>query len=54
MLSAEAIRHGLETIAAGEPAMARALERAGVPPPRIRDPGYPTLLRTIVGQQVSV
>lgn len=53
-LSAEAIREGLDSIAAKEPAIARALERAGYPEPRIRDTGYGTLLRTIVGQQVSV
>ena len=32
----------------------RALQLAGYPEPRIREPGYATLLRTIVGQQVSV
>ncbi len=34
--------------------MARALAAAGYPEPRIRPTGYVTLLRTIVGQQVSV
>ena len=53
-LGAEAIREGLDAIAAIEPGFARALERAGYPQPRIRPPGYATLLRTIVGQQVSV
>jgi DNA-3-methyladenine glycosylase II len=53
-LKAEAIREGLDAIAAREPAIARALERAGYPAPRIRPPGYATLLRTIIGQQVSV
>ncbi|MEZ5742873.1 MAG: DNA-3-methyladenine glycosylase 2 family protein [Sphingomonadaceae bacterium] len=53
-LTSEAIHHGLDTIAAREPAIARALERAGYPEPRIRPTGYRTLLRTIVGQQVSV
>ena len=53
-LSAEAIREGLDSIAEKEPAIARALERTGYPEPRIRDTGYATLLRTIVGQQVSV
>ncbi|MFM6931636.1 MAG: DNA-3-methyladenine glycosylase family protein [Novosphingobium sp.] len=53
-LSAEAIRSGLDAIAAAEPHMARALEIAGYPEPRIRERGYATLLRTIVGQQVSV
>ena len=53
-LSAEAIRSGLDAIAAREPAMARAMARVGYPEPRLRDRGYATLLRTIVGQQVSV
>lgn len=53
-LSAEAIQSGLDAIAAAEPRMARALEIAGYPEPRIRERGYATLLRTIVGQQVSV
>jgi DNA-3-methyladenine glycosylase II len=53
-LSAEAIRDGLDAIAAREPGIARALAVAGYPEPRIRDRGYATLMRTIVGQQVSV
>ena len=53
-LSTEALREGLDAIAAREPAMARALALAGYPEARIRDPGYATLMRTIVGQQVSV
>lgn len=53
-LSAEAIATGLDHIAARHPAIARALGRVGYPEPRIRETGYRTLLRTIVGQQVSV
>lgn len=53
-LSAEQLRSSLDALAAIEPAFARALERAGYPEPRIRERGYETLLRTIVGQQVSV
>lgn len=53
-LSADQLKHALDAIAAIEPAMARAVTRAGYPPPRLRDRGYGTLLRTIVGQQVSV
>ncbi|MFT4027108.1 MAG: DNA-3-methyladenine glycosylase 2 family protein [Novosphingobium sp.] len=53
-LSAETIRCSLDHISAREPAIARALERTGYPEPRIRPRGYQTLLRTIVGQQVSV
>jgi DNA-3-methyladenine glycosylase II len=53
-LSAEEIRHGLDGVAAQEPGFARALKQAGYPEPRIRERGYGTLMRTIVGQQVSV
>jgi DNA-3-methyladenine glycosylase II len=53
-LTAAAIRTGLDAIAAQESGIARALERVGYPEPRIRSRGYATLLRTIVGQQVSV
>lgn len=53
-LTAQAIREGLDAIAAREPAIARALALAGYPEPRIRERGHVTMLRTIVGQQVSV
>ena len=53
-LTAEQIAAGLDAVAAREPAIARALSLAGYPPPRVRPSGYITLLRTIVGQQVSV
>ena len=53
-LSAEQIKAGLDAVAAREPGIARALERAGYPEPRIRPTGYSTMMRTIVGQQVSV
>ncbi len=53
-LTAEQIRTGIDSVAAIEPAFARALAAADYPEPRIRPAGYQTLLRTIVGQQVSV
>jgi len=53
-LNAEQLKQGLDAIAKAEPAVARALKIAGYPEPRIRPTGYETLLRTIVGQQVSV
>ncbi|WP_144097662.1 DNA-3-methyladenine glycosylase family protein [Croceicoccus sediminis] len=53
-LSRKQLKQGLDAIAAIEPAMARALDRVGYPDERIRDRGYRTMLRTIVGQQVSV
>ncbi|WP_428028399.1 DNA-3-methyladenine glycosylase family protein [Altererythrobacter sp.] len=53
-LSADAICEGLDTVAAREPKVADALKLVGYPEPRLRPTGYRTLLRTIVGQQVSV
>ncbi|WP_188657926.1 DNA-3-methyladenine glycosylase family protein [Sphingomonas metalli] len=53
-MSAEQLRAGLDALAANEPAIAAAIARVGYPDPRIRERGYATLLRTIVGQQVSV
>lgn len=53
-LSAEAIRTGLDFVAGQSRAIGEALLRVGYPEPRIRPTGYRTLLRTIVGQQVSV
>jgi DNA-3-methyladenine glycosylase II len=53
-LSAEAIREGLDHVARGNAPLASAIGRVGYPEPRIRARGWHTLLRTIVGQQVSV
>jgi DNA-3-methyladenine glycosylase II len=53
-LDRDQLKHGLDAVAAREPAIARALERCGYPEPRLRERSYRTLLRTIVGQQVSV
>ena len=52
--TAKSLNASLDALAAIEPAFAAALARAGYPEPRVRDRGYATLLRTIVGQQVSV
>jgi DNA-3-methyladenine glycosylase II len=52
-LSAEMLREHLDALGKIEPAFARAIKVAGYPEPRIRDRGYVTLLRTIVGQQIS-
>ena len=53
-LSADQIKESLDCVASREPAIARALAAAGYPEPRLRDRGHATLLRAIVGQQVSV
>ena len=48
------LREHLDAVAAQDKVVAGALERCGYPEERIRPTGYRTLLRTIVGQQVSV
>ncbi len=53
-ISAEDLRNSLDSLAAIEPRIAAALAEVGYPEPRISEPGYQTLLRAIVGQQVSV
>lgn len=53
-LSARQLKRSLDAIAVIEPGFADAIAATGYPEPRLRDPGYATLLRTIVGQQVSV
>ena len=50
----DSIRAAVEALAEREAAFARVVERHGIPEPRRSDPGAHTLLRTIVGQQVSV
>lgn len=53
-LTADQIRAGLDHVGRTSPALASAITRVGYPEPRIRSRGWLTLLRTIVGQQVSV
>lgn len=52
-LSAEQLKTSLDALALIEPRFVAAIEAVGYPEPRIRERGYETLLRTIVGQQVS-
>lgn len=53
-LTADQLRHALDALAGRDTDIARALAAVGYPEPRIRERGYATMLRTIVGQQVSV
>ena len=53
-LTSEQLAKALDALGAIEPAFAAARVRIGDPEPRIREPGYETLLRAIVGQQVSI
>jgi DNA-3-methyladenine glycosylase II len=50
----DSIRTAVEALASREKAFAEVVERHGIPEPRRSEPGAHTLLRTIVGQQVSV
>lgn len=52
--TSNSIREHVEELASREQAFARVIEEHGVPEPRSSEPGAHTLLRTIVGQQVSV
>jgi DNA-3-methyladenine glycosylase II len=53
-MTASHIRRSLDAVAARDPDVARALAQFGYPEPRRRPEGFATLLRVIVGQQVSV
>lgn len=53
-LTAEQLNASIDELARREPAFASVLAQHGYPEPRIRERGYATLVRTIVGQQVSV
>ncbi len=53
-LSAETLRQSIDALVAKEAKFAPVLAQIGYPEPRSRPPGYETILRTIVGQQVSV
>lgn len=49
----ERLHRQLDALALNDGDVAVALLRIGYPEPRIRDPGFATLLRIIVGQQLS-
>jgi DNA-3-methyladenine glycosylase II len=53
-IPAKDLQASLDALAVIEPRFADAINANGYPEERIREPGYATLLRTIVGQQVSV
>ncbi len=50
----ESLHASLDALAEREKAFAAVLDSHGHPEPRLSEPGVETLLRTIVGQQVSV
>jgi DNA-3-methyladenine glycosylase II len=53
-ISAEVLRASLDELAQRDVRIAAALAHAGYPQPRVNERGYVTLLRTIMGQQVSL
>jgi len=53
-IEAKDLEKSLKALGRIEPAFAAALRRVGLPEPRIGERGYVTLLRAIVGQQVSI
>lgn len=52
-LDAARLRAALDDLALLDPDVARALPLTGYPEPRVRDPGFPTLLRVVAAQQLS-
>ena len=52
-LTKQGIRRGLDAVDCKDPAVRRAIKRLGYPQPRRRPAGFETLLRIIVGQQLS-
>ena len=50
----ESLHRSLDALAKREKAFAKVIKDHGRPEPRVSEPGVETLLRTIVGQQVSV
>jgi DNA-3-methyladenine glycosylase II len=52
-LSARALCQGIDRLAEVDQDVARALARVGYPAPRQREPGFATLLRIMVAQQLS-
>ncbi len=53
-IAAEDLNSAMDALAARDPRIATALGSSGYPKPRENPAGYVTLLRTIVGQQVSL
>jgi len=53
-LTANILQAELDAVAAKDTRLNEEIARIGYPEPRVRPRGYKTMLRTIVGQQVSV
>jgi DNA-3-methyladenine glycosylase II len=53
-LNTRSLKQGVAHLASIDADLARAVAQCGLPPLRSAEPGFATLLRSIVGQQVSV
>ncbi len=53
-LTEESLAHGLYFLSSRDPDLAQILEELGPPPMWEREPGFPTLVHIILGQQVSL
>ncbi|MCC2603432.1 DNA-3-methyladenine glycosylase family protein [Sphingopyxis yananensis] len=53
-LTSDDITQALNSLSEHDERLATALASAGYPEPRIQKPGYRTMMKTIVGQQVSI
>jgi DNA-3-methyladenine glycosylase II len=53
-IKADDLKRSIDALAAADPMIAAALGTSGYPEPRVNERGYLTLLRTIIGQQVSL
>ncbi|NJN99867.1 MAG: DNA-3-methyladenine glycosylase 2 family protein, partial [Anaerolineales bacterium] len=53
-LTPTTLTQAVEWLAARDPALARVVERYGLPPLWPREPGFPTLIHIILEQQVSL
>lgn len=53
-MTADTLAHGVRELAAQEPAFARIFAQYGLPPLWVRTPGFTTLVRLILEQQVSL
>jgi DNA-3-methyladenine glycosylase II len=53
-LSSDALKSGLDALARKHAPVRKWVKQIGYPEPRIRKRGYNTLVRTLIGQQVSV
>jgi DNA-3-methyladenine glycosylase II len=54
MKTRKRLEAGLQELGVLDPRMAELRQRTGTPGPRVRPAGYTTLLRVIVGQQLSI